>query len=532
MSNQGNNPTSNQTSPPSGGNENKSLITISVVLLVVVVAIFLMYPFVAQPFESSVEINGIIASVLLGSFIIVFISTYFDSKVVKNFKKNIYSPDESLVSGGVPFLSILVKMQDGIGVHDNEINKACAQELGKGLNYVGFFTGAMVTLGLIGTFIGLSSAVTDIGRLVSALGGEGDAYEKVTKLFSSLAAPLEGMGTAFGTSLIGVLSSLISGAVNTLYTYTVAQNTTAIKAEIYIYQRANQIVIESEVIGGGSGGPGVPGIGQGGGVLVRPKEIEVDDDFVSAVEKLQNIVIEQRKHMDSLLAEHRTGMKVLLDQVESKRKINAAIAMNMESMTDSLTMQMTLMQEVSTVGRHNNERLHALVSILEEFSTNYAERLARMLPNVQRLADDMDEQLHHMSDLAEIRKIAEQQSRRMSDLGAMKTMLEDQNSKLSVLDRNQTERLRDIDEGHAKNMERIEGSLNTQIAKINEISEEFGTLVKIKYIAEQQLRKFSEMTGKRLDNNVEVNHTINRVENTLSQVDSKLTGLSKILLDD
>lgn len=530
MSNQGNT-IAVQSSQAGGSNVNKGLITISIVLIMVMVAIAASFSFIEQAFVSSVEVNLVIASVLFGSFILVFVSVLSDTKVVKEFKKNMYSADESVVSGGIPFLTIIIKLQDGIGVHDNEINKACGQELGKGLSYVGFFAGAMVTLGLIGTFIGLSEAVTDIGRIVSALGGEGDAYEKVTKLFGSLAAPLEGMGAAFGTSLIGVLSSLIAGAVNTLYTYTVNQNTAAIKAEIYLYQRSNDIVLESEVLGGATSG-GIPA-SQGGFIAQQPvKEFEIDDDFVSAIEKLQAIVTEQRRHMDSLLAEHRTGMKVLLDQVESKRKINAAIAMNMESMTDSLTMQMTLMQEVSTVGRHNNERLHALVSILEEFSTNYAERLARMLPNIQRIADDMDEQLHHMSDLGEIRKIAEQQNRRLSDLGVMKNMLEDQNSKLTIIDRNQSERLRDLTESQSNNMERVESSLNSQIAKINDISEEFGTLVKIKYIAEQQLRKFSEMTGKRFDNNAEVNHAINRVENSLSQVDSKLSGLTKILLDD
>ena len=542
----------------------------AVFLLIIAASSFLLPSFLA-----SVEVNGIILSVLIFTFLLAIGSSLNDIKIVTQFKSNLVEMDDAKIANtGAKFSSILIKLKDGIGVHDNEINRLSASEFGKGQRYMAFFTGSMVTLGLIGTFIGLSAAVSEIGGIVAALGGEGDAYEKVTQLFGSLAKPLEGMGTAFGTSLIGVMSSLISSAVLTIYGYAININTDQIKGEIYLYQKTHNIIIDPEVLSASGGGPfgmesefdagqegersmgktsigGSAGGGSAGGGASRGTGMSAKggassgvfipgggsagmgdsfDELIDAIGVIKEVATEQRQHMNNLLAEHRTGMKVLLDQVENKRKINAAIAMNMESITDSLTMQLTLMQELSTVGRHNNERLHSLVGVLEDFSENYADRLARLLPNIQRIADEMESQLSNMEDITEIRKISQQQSRRLADIGIIKSSIEEQGSKISQLERSHAERMRDLSENQSQGIMKMEGSLKTQLAKINEISEEFGTLVKIKYIAEQQLRKFNELNGS--SGSVESNASIKRIESSVSQVDSKLSSLSKLLLQD
>ena len=552
----------------------KGLILIIFSIIIVILLILGASSFLLPSFASSPEVNGTILTVLIATFILAVGSTVSDTNIVAQFKANLIEMDDAKIANtGAKFSSILIKLKDGIGVHDNEINRLCAAEFGKAQGYAAFLAGAMVTLGLIGTFIGLSSAVSEIGGIVSALGGEGDAYEKVTQLFGSLAKPLEGMGTAFGTSLIGVMSSLIAGGILTVYSYTISINTGQVRGEIYLYQKTHNITIDPEVLSSGGGGPygiesefdtgsegersmgrssiggssarenarlaaarpgarsgvfipGGKGGGPGGGGGISEESI---DDLVGAIGVIKEVATEQRQHMNNLLAEHRTGMKVLLDQVENKRKINAAIAMNMESITDSLTMQMTLMQELSTVGRHNNERLHSLVVVLEDFSTNYADRLARLLPNIQRIADEMESQLSNMDDISEIKKISQQQSRRLADIGIIKASVEEQSSKMSQLERSNAERIRDLSDFQAQSVVKMESGLKTQLAKINEISEEFGTLVKIKYIAEQQLRKFNEISG---SDGGDTNANIKRIEESVNKVDSKLSSLSKLLLQD
>lgn len=74
-----------------------------------------------------------------------------------------------------------------------------------------FLSGAMVGLGLLGTFIGLLGALEEIGKLISAftMVDSGNASAAVRVLVDRLSAPMRAMGVAFSASLFGVLGSLI-----------------------------------------------------------------------------------------------------------------------------------------------------------------------------------------------------------------------------------------------------------------------------------------------------------------------------------
>ena len=74
-----------------------------------------------------------------------------------------------------------------------------------------FLSGAMVGLGLLGTFIGLLGALEEIGKLISAftMVESGNASAAVRTLVERLSAPMKAMGVAFSASLFGVLGSLI-----------------------------------------------------------------------------------------------------------------------------------------------------------------------------------------------------------------------------------------------------------------------------------------------------------------------------------
>lgn len=63
-----------------------------------------------------------------------------------------------------------------------------------------------VSLGLIGTFIGLTGMITAISE---SLGGEGDVSEKMNAMISSISMALNSMSFAFLTSILGVSISVL-----------------------------------------------------------------------------------------------------------------------------------------------------------------------------------------------------------------------------------------------------------------------------------------------------------------------------------
>ena len=75
-----------------------------------------------------------------------------------------------------------------------------------------YLIGLLVFLGLLGTFWGLLGTIGSISAVIQSLdAGSGTANDILNALKQGLSAPLEGMGTAFSTSLFGLSGSLILG---------------------------------------------------------------------------------------------------------------------------------------------------------------------------------------------------------------------------------------------------------------------------------------------------------------------------------
>jgi hypothetical protein len=75
-----------------------------------------------------------------------------------------------------------------------------------------YLTGLLVFLGLLGTFYGLLSTVGGVADTIHSLNtSTTDTATLFTNLQQGLTKPLEGMGTAFSASLLGLSGSLILG---------------------------------------------------------------------------------------------------------------------------------------------------------------------------------------------------------------------------------------------------------------------------------------------------------------------------------
>ena len=75
-----------------------------------------------------------------------------------------------------------------------------------------YLVGLLVFLGLLGTFWGLSQTVGAVGDTINGLSGDSsDPAKMFEQLKDGLRQPLEGMGTAFTSSLFGLAGSLVLG---------------------------------------------------------------------------------------------------------------------------------------------------------------------------------------------------------------------------------------------------------------------------------------------------------------------------------
>jgi len=87
-----------------------------------------------------------------------------------------------------------------------------AQRLDEQRDITRYIVNLLILVGLLGTFWGLSQVVPGIVETMRGLGDvEGNALDAFGTLMSGLNAQLDGMGTAFASSLLGLAGSLVVG---------------------------------------------------------------------------------------------------------------------------------------------------------------------------------------------------------------------------------------------------------------------------------------------------------------------------------
>jgi hypothetical protein len=75
-----------------------------------------------------------------------------------------------------------------------------------------YMIGLLIFLGLLGTFWGLLLTISSVADVIGSMSvGSGDLNALFNQLKTGLARPLEGMGTAFSTSMLGLAGALVLG---------------------------------------------------------------------------------------------------------------------------------------------------------------------------------------------------------------------------------------------------------------------------------------------------------------------------------
>ena len=192
------------------------------IILNLILGFFLISSLV-DAFLTNPIINGLIFSVLAFGIIIIFRQVYTllpEIEWIEGYKRN----KSAGLTGNVKTkkLILLAPMAGMLVEHKGRftISSLAMRSLLDSLNLrldetreiSRYLIGLLVFLGLLGTFWGLLSTIESVGTVINSLGVAGeDSTSMFLKLKEGLKQPLNGMGTAFSSSLFGLSGSLILG---------------------------------------------------------------------------------------------------------------------------------------------------------------------------------------------------------------------------------------------------------------------------------------------------------------------------------
>ena len=188
------------------------------VLALAVMSLFLILP-LQKAFEANVFLNGIILGVLILGIIYNFrqvIVLFPEVAWIELYRKNM--PGLSLAKEPrllAPMATMLGERKDTISLSTQSMRSlldGIASRLDESRDLSRYTIGLLIFLGLLGTFWGLLETVGSIRNVIGGLDVSGGDFATVfANLKEGLTAPLDGMGTAFSSSLFGLAGSLILG---------------------------------------------------------------------------------------------------------------------------------------------------------------------------------------------------------------------------------------------------------------------------------------------------------------------------------
>ncbi len=171
-------------------------------------------------FMSNPALNGMILAVLCIGTLYSFgqiLRLYPEIRWINNFR--FADPGNTKGSKAPTMLASMANMfrnQSGPFKLSTNVTSAILDSVGSRLDEARdtsrYLVGLLIFLGLLGTFWGLLGTIQSVGATISSLDTSGSGGVAVFEaLKQGLQAPLQGMGTAFSSSLFGLAGSLILG---------------------------------------------------------------------------------------------------------------------------------------------------------------------------------------------------------------------------------------------------------------------------------------------------------------------------------
>lgn len=207
---------------------NKYAFRMLFLLIIVIILIALLFNPLRNAFEGNVALNSLIISTFLLGTIFSFRQTFRLSREAKWLK--FIKRKDSLMPANValkikptllaPVAAVLSEnRQDNPSLSANSLGTildGVSSRLDESREILRYMIGLLVFLGLLGTFWGLLQTISSVSGVINTMNFNiSDISDKGNSLFmeiqKGLSAPLDGMSTAFSSSLFGLAGSLILG---------------------------------------------------------------------------------------------------------------------------------------------------------------------------------------------------------------------------------------------------------------------------------------------------------------------------------
>ncbi len=195
------------------------LLSMLIFVIIVGFLAMILYRQLAVAFITNPGLNGLIIGVLVVGMLLGFMQVIRlmpEVSWVNSFRKGDHELDARrdpvLLA---PMATLLGARADGMSISTNSMRSildSIGNRLDESREISRYLIGLLVFLGLLGTFWGLLATIGSIGDTIQSLDpGSGDTNDILDALKSGLKKPLDGMGTAFSSSLFGLAGSLILG---------------------------------------------------------------------------------------------------------------------------------------------------------------------------------------------------------------------------------------------------------------------------------------------------------------------------------
>jgi len=256
---------------------------------------------------------------------------------------------------------------------------------------LGYMSGLLVFMGLIGTFIGLLHMVGSmggiIGTLASSTGGGGAGPEAFQQLLGALQEPLKGMASGFAASLFGLFSSLVVGLLNRMAGQAAGVLRYGFESWLAgVVQIGDQEREEAMA----------PAAAEGAldGSVVRATT-EMLADYSKTAASFDDAV----QLMQSLQARQQDHAKLMESVVQTLSRVDAGL----EALTDGLTKTVAAELTATRVMVHGLDRAHSGESrLLAEWRAETSGQLAAALEKYlqaseqlpSRLSDEIEAQIY------------------------------------------------------------------------------------------------------------------------------------------
>lgn len=199
---------------------NPQVFLLSMIIFLVIVGFVaaILYRQISSAFMTNPGLNGLILGVLVVGIVLVFmqvVGLFREVRWVNSFK----SGDTLKAARRDPVLLApmrsLLRRQQAVSLSTlatRSILDSIATRLDESRDTSRYLIGLLVFLGLLGTFWGLLQTIGSISTTIQSLDpSSGNTNDILDTLKAGLSSPLDGMGTAFSSSLFGLSGSLVLG---------------------------------------------------------------------------------------------------------------------------------------------------------------------------------------------------------------------------------------------------------------------------------------------------------------------------------